>query len=95
MAQVYMIFFTSFSYKAGQMIELVVRITANHWGHFQYSICPLKHSKEQETEECFAKHILKMEDGTDKYVLKSHKTGNYKMKAYLPEGLTCEHCVLR
>jgi len=77
------------------MIELVARITANHWGHFQYSICPLNHSKERETEECFAKYILKMEDGTNKYVLKSHNTGDYKMKAYLPEGLTCEHCVLR
>ncbi|EZA61439.1 hypothetical protein DMN91_003714 [Ooceraea biroi] len=83
------------TYKAGQMIELVGRITANHMGYMRYSICPLKHGKELETEECFAKYMLKMADGTDRYVLPSHETGDYKMSAYLPQGLTCEHCVLR
>ncbi|CAL1678311.1 unnamed protein product [Lasius platythorax] len=83
------------TYKPGQMIELVARITANHMGFFQYSICPLNHGKELETEECFAKYPLKMEDGSDRYVLKSSNRGDYKMNAYLPKDLTCEHCVLR
>ncbi|KAL6421233.1 hypothetical protein ACFW04_013654 [Cataglyphis niger] len=82
-------------YKPGQMIELVARLTANHGGYFQYSICPLNYTKELETEECFAKYPLKMENGSNKYVLKSHNSGDYKMNAYLPEDLTCEQCVLR
>lgn len=77
------------------MIELVARLTANHGGYFQYSICPLNHAKELETEECFAKYPLKMENGSDIYVLKSRNSGDYKMNAYLPKDLTCEQCVLR
>lgn len=83
------------SYKAGEMIELVARLTANHMGYFRYSICPLNHNKELETEECFAKYPLKLSNGSNKYVLKSSKSGDYQMNAYLPSDLTCEHCVLR
>lgn len=77
------------------MIELEARLTANHMGYFQYSICHLSDKKELETEECFAKYPLKLEDGSNKYKLKSSNSGNYKMNAYLPQDLTCDHCVLR
>lgn len=77
------------------MIELDVKLTANHMGYFQYSICSLNHNKELETEECFAKYPLKMIDGSYKYILQSFNRGDYKMNAYLPQDLTCDHCVLR
>ncbi|XP_039312890.1 uncharacterized protein LOC105197030 [Solenopsis invicta] len=83
------------TYKAGQIIELEAKLTANHMGHFQYTICVLNSGKELETEECFAQYPLKLTDGNNKYVLKSSDSGTYKMKAYLPQNLICEHCVLR
>ncbi|KAK2581714.1 hypothetical protein KPH14_002199 [Odynerus spinipes] len=82
-------------YQKGQKIEAVARITANHWGHFKFQICPLSNSKELETEECFERFPLKFEDGSDKYQVPTHEIRDYKMTLVLPENLTCEHCVLR
>ncbi|XP_014610244.1 PREDICTED: uncharacterized protein LOC106790084 [Polistes canadensis] len=82
-------------YQKCQKIKAVVRITANHWGYFKFQICQLSKSKELETEECFERYPLKLEDGSDRYVLKSHDAKDYTMTLILPKNLTCEHCVLR
>lgn len=63
-------------------------------GHVAFALCPLRHSKELETSECFARYPLQFEDGSYNFKLKSG-SGDHHMLAYLPEGLTCEHCVLQ
>lgn len=84
-----------YSYKAGDEIELVARITVNHKGHVQFFICPLSENNGAETEECFAKYPLKLSNGSYKYVLPSTDSGDYTITGILPPDLTCEHCVLR
>jgi len=83
------------TYEEGSFIDLKVRITANHWGYFLFELCPLNSSDELETEECFMKNPLKLEDGSDKYILPSSNVGLYSMTVKLPANLTCDQCVLR
>lgn len=82
-------------YQKGQKIDVVARLTTNHRGYFKFQICPLTNPKELETEECFNRYPLKLENGSDRYVLQSHESKDYTMSLFLPNGLTCEHCVLR
>lgn len=80
-------------YRMGQLVEVTVLITANHKGWFQFSLCELTDPSKPEQEECFK--VLKLEDGSDKYYLPSTNTGYYSTTVKLPDGVTCDRCVLR
>ncbi|KAG8228483.1 hypothetical protein J437_LFUL009348 [Ladona fulva] len=84
------------AYEEGAVIPVVATITASHKGYFMFNMCPLKNDLEWEEEECFAKYPLELADGSGyRYYLQTWDTGNYPMKLKLPEGLTCDRCVLR
>ncbi|XP_014238732.1 uncharacterized protein LOC106660314 [Trichogramma pretiosum] len=84
------------SYKEGQEIDVKVKVEANHKGYFEFSLCPLSDGKQLESEECFDAHPLKLADGSSRHRL-SGTPFQYEvdLKLKLPEGLKCEHCVLR
>ena len=82
-------------YTSGQKIDLEVDLTANHIGYFQFAICPLRNSKELETEKCFKKFPLTLSNNKDRYLVPEFLLGLINIKAFLPPNLTCEHCVLR
>ncbi|XP_043471879.1 uncharacterized protein LOC122504725 [Leptopilina heterotoma] len=82
-------------YKAGEKIDLTVQITANHIGYFKFAICPLKNADDIETEACFKKYPITLMNNKDRYTVPARLVGLIKIKAYLPENLTCERCVLR
>ncbi|OXU29072.1 hypothetical protein TSAR_011178 [Trichomalopsis sarcophagae] len=82
-------------YSPGEQIELQVLITANHMGHFEFSLCPLNSTMELETEECFDAHRLYLIDGSLEYPVAKGVLGMFNITVALPPGLTCEHCVLR
>ncbi|XP_043286015.1 uncharacterized protein [Venturia canescens] len=83
------------TYKAGSDILANVEITANHFGYFTFDLCPLQNTTDIETEECFDAFKLELADGGFKYVVDTPRVGEYLVKLRLPDGLTCDHCVLR
>ncbi|KAJ8967646.1 hypothetical protein NQ317_016537 [Molorchus minor] len=79
-------------YQPGSIVEIIIRLTANHLGHFTYSLCVLEDPSAPESgEDCFIPLTLK--DGSKQYSVTSTDfyVTNY---VKLPE-ITCEHCVLR
>lgn len=80
------------TYKAGSVIETSVTLTANHLGTFTYSLCVLEDPTKPEAEECFTD--LTLADGSSYY---SVKDTDYSItnQVKLPDGVTCDRCVLR
>jgi hypothetical protein len=78
------------SYKQGQTIEALVRLTASHMGYFSFKICNL--DAENETDGCF-KYVIYTASGSDKTTVTG--TGDYKVLLRLPSGLKCNKCVLQ
>lgn len=62
-------------------------------GYFNFSLCEVQDKTKPETEECFKG--LKLPDGSDKFKVPSKDNGHYKVNLQLPQGLTCDQCVLR
>ena len=46
----------------GQVIEVEIELTANHWGYFELKLCPTNDRKVVSTQECFDKHPLMLDD---------------------------------
>lgn len=93
---VYMKIITSRRYKAGSTIDVSVRLTASHLGHFEFSLCPLKTEKELETDKCFEQHRLPLADGSGyNFPIRVYGSKDYDVKLVLPKDVTCKHCVLR
>ncbi|XP_014475625.1 PREDICTED: uncharacterized protein LOC106744955 [Dinoponera quadriceps] len=81
-------------YEAGETVTFTVRLAANHMGYFEFNICPLKHNKELETDECFEKYPVPLADGSGYKFYPPPGNGNLDIKVVLP-NITCEHCVVR
>ncbi|XP_018560915.1 uncharacterized protein LOC108903281 [Anoplophora glabripennis] len=80
------------TYEAGSVIDVKIRLTANHLGTFTYSLCKLEDPKAPESgEDCFIP--LMLEDGSSQYNVTSDEF-NIINKVQLPEE-PCERCVLR
>jgi hypothetical protein len=80
----------------GQVIDVSVQLTANHFGYFVFRVCPVTDESREVTQECLNKHELKV-DGTNypKYKLSNAKTGIFTVKVKLPDGLSCDRCVFQ
>ncbi|KAH9375709.1 hypothetical protein HPB48_020836 [Haemaphysalis longicornis] len=71
-------------YAPGALVDIAVELETNHLGHFEFSICPRRSWEEPESDECFDRHLLPVVTASGP-----------ARKVQLPEGVTCEHCVLR
>lgn len=92
----YLRYIISRRYKAGSVINVIVRLTASHLGHFEFNLCPLKTKKELETDECFNTYPLPLADGSGyKYPITTKESKEYTVNLVLPKGVTCEQCVIR
>lgn len=80
------------NYTKGSVIQVTVKITANHLGKFLFDICNLDY--EGESENCFAKNQLVTVDGKREYEIGS-AAKDYFVSLRLPSTLSCNHCVLR
>jgi hypothetical protein len=84
-------------YTSGSVIDIEVLLTTNHMGYFNFSLCVLEDPNAPESgEDCFKP--ITLGDGSPKYVLpnkeeEDNDTVNLTLK--LPDGLTCDRCVLR
>ena len=79
------------------------RVTANHMGWFEFSLCVIKDGKPA-TENCFVPLISKdvarrpvgFKRPKTKWQLSAKDgTGEFDIEVQLPPTVTCQHCVLR
>jgi len=85
-------------YTPGQIIDIEIELTANHWGYFELRLCPLEDPTKTERQECFNKYPLTLEGkSTSRFQIpedtKKQEIFNYRVK--LPDGVTCTHCVIQ
>eukprot|EP00916_Digyalum_oweni_P010566 GHVL01017645.1.p1 GENE.GHVL01017645.1~~GHVL01017645.1.p1 ORF type:complete len:233 (+),score=23.36 GHVL01017645.1:411-1109(+) len=87
------------TYSKGDVIDVAVKITANHLGYFIFKLCPNNDVTTEATQECLDDHVLKVvgddgKDQGDKYFI--DRTINTKhVKLRLPADVTCTQCVLQ
>ena len=80
------------TYEMGQEIEVLVELTSNHRGYFVFRLGKI--GTPPITEEKLT-HVLKQPNGWKKWMLTSNRNDKFRIKLKLPEGLTCDHCVLQ
>ncbi|KAH8383100.1 hypothetical protein KR009_006770 [Drosophila setifemur] len=81
------------SYAAGNAITVGLKITTNHLGYFEFHLCNLDYFG-GESEECFNNHLLRFHDGSQRLHIGT-QGGEFDVTVILPDGVTCNHCVLR
>ncbi|CAK9813288.1 hypothetical protein ANTQUA_LOCUS7565 [Anthophora quadrimaculata] len=82
------------NYTLGQIVNVKVKLTANHLGTFRFHLCQLHNIHHVETEECFDEYPLQLADGGYEMNVPSTKM-DFEIAVRLPNDLVCEHCVLR
>ncbi|KAK3094869.1 hypothetical protein FSP39_007325 [Pinctada imbricata] len=82
-------------YTAGQVMNVVVEVTVNHYGYFEFKICPNNDVKKAATKECLDKHLLSLTNGTTRYYVTQNIVGKYHITLQLPKDLTCTQCVFQ
>ncbi|CAG2192829.1 uncharacterized protein [Mytilus edulis] len=87
------------TYNQGQTIDVTVKITANHLGFFNFSLCVNNDFTKKITEECLSKHPLTITDPDNGFTglewdLPGHVTLK-TLKLHLPANVHCTQCVLR
>ena len=101
------------TYHEGQIINITVDITANHYGYFEFRLCQNDEFMKAVTQECFDKHLLLINENNEKvktlqekeylekdldkykYFVKDKGNAIINIKATLPKGITCRHCVIQ
>jgi len=91
------------TYEMGQIIKTKVKITANHRGWFEFSICRVVEGGSV-AEDCFQplttvdagrRPKYAAEKETKWQLLARDGINTFEVQVRLPDGLTCDHCVLR
>lgn len=98
------IVFIIFSYERGQLIRVMVQLTANHLGYFDFSLCNLDEVERNKTlgendvspiieeENCF-QPLLTLARNTRVRVTRNKNL--YRLILILPTNVSCRHCVFR
>ncbi|XP_045177030.1 uncharacterized protein LOC123537395 [Mercenaria mercenaria] len=81
------------TYQVGQTIDVEFELTANHLGNAQFRLCQNNDPNKRVKQECFDKHLLKLENGDTKYEVGTSKNVKYKVR--LPADVNCTACVLQ
>lgn len=86
------------TYAKGSYIDLEVELTANHQGHFQFKLCPVRNirSYEEASQSCFDNNIIRALDGSDDFPIDTKKMKTtVRVSGKLPAGLTCQRCIMQ
>ena len=82
-----------------QQMEVEVELTTNHWGWFEFKLCPINDKLKLEDEACMDKHPLYLVNdptSTKFWIpLNTRKSDVFKYKLFLPPDVTCSQCVLQ
>ena len=98
------------TYTVGSVIDVRVDILAHHMGWFWFKICPVTNHSVEITQECLDQYPLEIVQAptqpinpyewmipgtyTDR-VEPKWELPAYRFKLKLPDGLTCDRCVLQ
>lgn len=85
-------------YTAGQEINVEVELTANHYGNFEFKLCPNNNMYVEATQACFDGYPLMISGTRDsRYYIPNEvkKKGTIRYKLRLPAYVTCTQCVLQ
>lgn len=80
------------TYNRGQDIKVLIQLTANHMGRFQFRIGKLK--KFPLTNDQLT-HVVQTLDGKDWWQVPDKQCRYYEIPLKLPSDLKCEHCVMQ
>lgn len=85
-------------YTAGQEIDVEVELTANHYGNFEFKLCPNNNMYVEATQECFDEYPLMVSGTRDSrfFIPQTvEKKGTIRYKLRLPRFVTCTQCVIQ
>lgn len=84
------------TYRQGSIIPVVLDITANHQGHFTFSLCPNNDIWADPDQDCFDRFVLRTgKDGSEAYQVNDYITGLRLVYVHLPRMVSCEQCILQ
>lgn len=79
-----------------QVIDVEIDLTASHLGYFEFRLCPQNNPLVPATQSCLDKYVLPLADGSGtRYPIPTFDKGLQRYQVKLPEGVTCEQCVLQ
>lgn len=85
-------------YSVGQEIDIEIELTTNHYGHFEFHLCPNNNPRQEATQDCFDYFPLNVAGTRDvKYIIPEDGTKKavFKYRLVLPPYVTCTQCVLK
>lgn len=83
------------AYTQGQIIPVVVDVTANHRGYFEFRICPNNNPSVEASQTCLNEHPLYSADGSVFQHYIDTNLGDHKIDLRLPADVSCTQCVLQ
>jgi len=83
------------SYQQGAVIDVIVDITANHLGYFEFRLCPHNDVKTPAKQECFDRYLLHLDERPGTRLPITSDMYLTKLKLKLPEFVTCDQCILQ
>ncbi len=66
-----------------QVINVIIDLVASHLGFFAFTLCENNNPDRDPDMDCFLKHRLKFEDGSDLYMAPK-KSGRQNLRIKLP-----------
>lgn len=84
-------------YSPGDIITVVVELTANHKGWMEFKLCPNDDPMKTVTQECLDRHVLPSAATRSKRYKVPDKNGYMKLRIQLllPQNVKCKACVLQ
>lgn len=84
-------------YSPGEIITVVIELTANHKGWMEFKLCPNDDWRKRVTQECLDSHVLALADTTLRRYRVPNKNGYQKIRVrlVLPENIRCKSCVFQ
>ncbi|XP_017883005.2 uncharacterized protein LOC108626699 [Ceratina calcarata] len=81
-------------YVKGGIVNVKIKLTANHMGNFKFDLCPLKRTNDLEDEECFNRYSLRVINGDYEVRIPNDKL-IFNLRVKLSKNVVCDHCVFR
>ncbi len=84
-------------YQSGELINVTIDITANHFGYFEFRLCPLRRRL---TQRCLDRYLLNIRlndfNFHTRYYLPHGNKSYFYIPVQLPQEIhSCKHCVLQ
>lgn len=87
------------TFQPGQVMRVVVELTANHKGYFEFKLCVNDDPKKKVTQECLDQYVLEVVNpdirGTRYPVPDKNGYQKLELQVRLPSGVRCRDCLFQ